>query len=77
MYMRDVFLFMGNPRIKNLLIYCVTISQSSHIVNIYVFYLASNIMYIHIMIPFHFYTYYVWVFVCPNYIYIYIYIYAL
>ena len=39
------FLFMGDPGIKNLLFYCVTISQSSHIVNIYVFYLASNIFF--------------------------------
>ena len=31
------------------------ISQSSHIVNKYVFYLASNIIYLHIMIPFIFY----------------------
>ena len=46
---------MGDPKIKNLLIYCVTISQSSHIVNKYVFYLASNIIYLHIMIPFIFY----------------------
>ena len=44
---------MGDPRIKNLLIYCVTISQSSHIVNMF-FYLASNIIYLHIIIPFHF-----------------------
>ena len=36
-------------------IYCVTISKSSHIVNKYVFYLASNMIYLHIMIPFHFY----------------------
>ena len=52
--MRVVVLFMGDPKIKNLLIYYVTISQSAHIVNIYVFYLASNIIYLHIMIPFHF-----------------------
>ena len=42
-------------KINNLLIYCVTISQSSHIVNKYVFYLASSIIYLHIMVPFIFY----------------------
>ena len=35
--MRVGFLFMGDPEIKKLLIYCVTISQSSHIVNKYVY----------------------------------------
>ena len=75
------FLFMGDPN-KNLLIYCVTISQSSHIVNKYVFYLASNIIYLHIMMPFIFYMHilcgFLYVLIRFIYIYIYyIYIYAL